>query len=336
MKSYELNQIGIENLSLVESETPKPKANEVLLKIHAVSLNYRDLMVVKGQYNPRLKFPVVPFSDGAGEVVEVGENVTKWKVGDSVCPIFIQGWIEGAPSAQKSKTALGGGGDWDGVLREFGTFNEEGLVKIPANLSFEEAATLPCAAVTAWNALTVSGKLKAGETVLTQGTGGVSIFALQFAKLFGAKVISTSSSDKKLAKVKELGANETINYKETPDWDKATLGLTNKIGVDHIVEVGGAGTMAKSVNSVKIGGHIAVIGVLSSGNDFNPVSLLMKQVRMQGIYVGSQQMFEDMNRAIELNNLKPVIDKVFEFNETQEALKYMESGAHFGKIVVKI
>ena len=335
MKAYEINEFGIDNLTLAERDEPTVSETQVKVKFHAVSLNYRDLMVVKGQYNPRMKFPVIPFSDGAGEVVEIGENVTKWKVGDRVCPIFTQGWIEGETSGAKSKTTLGGGGDWDGVLREYGTFSDEGLVKIPEHLSFEEAATLPCAAVTAWDALVVSGNLKAGETVLTQGTGGVSIFAIQFAKLFGAKVIATSSSNEKLAKVRELGADETINYKETPDWDKSALALTNKNGVDHIVEVGGAGTIAKSVNAVRIGGHIAVIGVLSSGNDFNPVSVLMKQVRLQGILVGSRKMFEDMNRAIELTKLKPVIDKVFEFGEVREALKYMESGKHFGKIVVK-
>lgn len=336
MKVYEIRQFGIENLTLADHETPQPKTNEVLVKFHAFSLNYRDLMLVEGRYNPRTKFPAIPFSDGAGEIAAVGEGVTKWKVGDRVCPIFMQGWSDGKLSAEKSRTTLGGGGDWDGVLREFGTFNEQGVVKIPEHLSFEEAATLPCAGVTAWNALAVSGNLKAGETVLTLGTGGVSIFALQFAKLFGAKVIATSSSDEKLARVKELGADEMINYKTRDDWDKAVLEITVKRGVDHVVEVGGTGTMAKSVNAVSAGGHIAVIGVLTTSGDFNPISILMKAVRMQGILVGSREMFEEMNRAIEVNKLKPVIDKVFEFGEVREALKYMESGAHFGKIVVRM
>lgn len=334
MKAFEIQQFGIENLALVEREEPAPRAGQVLVKIRAASLNYRDLMVVQGWYNPKMKLPAVPFSDGAGEVVAVGENVTKWKIGDRVCPIFTQGWIEGEANFQKNRTTLGGG-DLDGVLREFAVFDENGLVKIPEHLSFEEAATLPCAAVTAWNALVISGKLKAGETVLTQGTGGVSIFAAQFAKMHGARVIATSSSDEKLEKVKNLGASETINYKQTPDWDKAVLSLTNKFGVDHVVEVGGAGTLPKSLNAVKIGGHIAVIGVLSGAGEVNPISILMKSVKLQGIFVGSRQMFEDMNRAIEQNQLKPVIDKTFAFEETPEALEYMKSAAHFGKIVVK-
>ena len=336
MKTYEIQEFGIDKLAIVDRATPEPRPNEVLVKFHAFSLNYRDLMLVRGEYNPRTKFPAVPFSDGAGEIVAVGGDVTKWKVGDRVCPIFMQGWAEGEVSAEAARTTLGGGSDWDGVLREFGAFSEESVVKIPEHLSYEEAATLPCAAVTAWNALAVSGGIKAGDTVLTLGTGGVSIFAMQFAKLFGAKVIATSSSDEKLERAKTLGAGDTINYRTREDWDKAVTEITGKRGVDHVVEVGGAGTIVRSVNAVRAGGHVAVIGVLTSGNDFNPVSLLMKAVRMHGIFVGSRKMFEDMNKAVEVNNLKPVIDKVFEFGEVRAALKYMESGSHFGKIVVRI
>ena len=336
MKAYEIQQPGIDNLAIAEREMPKAKFGEVLIQFHAFSLNYRDLMMVEGKYNPRMKLPAIPFSDGAGEIVSVGEGVTKWKVGDRVCPIFMQGWGEGEPNAEKSKTALGGGGDWDGVLREFGSFSQDSIVRIPEHLSFEEAATLPCAAVTAWNALSVSGAIKAGDTVLTLGTGGVSVFAVQFAKIFGARVISTSGSDEKIAKLKSLGADETINYRDCEDWDKAVLELTGRGGVDHVVEVGGSGTMARSVNVAKIGGHVAVIGVLANGGDFNPVSLLMKAVRMQGIFVGSRAMFEDMNRAITISGLHPVIDKTFSFGEVREALHYMESGSHFGKIVIKI
>jgi NADPH:quinone reductase-like Zn-dependent oxidoreductase len=335
MKTYEIQQFGIDELALVERETPTPNANEVLVKFHAVSLNYRDLMMVKGWYNPRLKMPLVPFSDGAGEVVEVGESVTKFKVGDRVCPIFMQGWLDSEVSFQKARTALGG--DIDGCLREFGAFDENGLVSIPDNLSYEEAATLPCAAVTAYNALFCSGGLKPDDTVLLQGTGGVSIFALQFASHFGAKTIITSSSDEKLNKAQELGADELINYKTREDWDKAVLELTEKRGVDSVIEVGGAGTMQKSVNAVKMGGHIAVIGVLSgAGDGINPVNILQKSIKMHGIFVGSRQMFEDMNRLISQHNIKPVIDKVFEFNQAREALKTMESASHFGKIVVKV
>jgi NADPH:quinone reductase-like Zn-dependent oxidoreductase len=334
MKAYEVGQFGIENLAPVERDEPQAAAREVVVRFHAASLNYRDLMFVKGTYNPKAKLPAVPFSDGAGEVVATGNEVTRWKTGDRVCPIFTQGWIEGAPTLQKNRTALGAG-DRDGVLREYGAFDEEGLVKIPDSLSYEEAATLPCAAVTAWNALVRSGKLKAGETVLTLGTGGVSIFALQFAGMHGARVIATSSSDEKLERAKELGASLLINYRGTPEWDKEVLSLTNKTGVDHVIEVGGAGTLAKSLNSVRVGGHVALIGVLAGGGDFDPRSILMKSIRLQGIYVGSRQMFEELNHAIEANGLKPVIDKTFAFAEAREALRYMESGAHFGKIVIK-
>ncbi|HEX8185567.1 MAG TPA: NAD(P)-dependent alcohol dehydrogenase [Blastocatellia bacterium] len=335
MKVYEVQQFGeIENLALVERDEPEPARNEVVVKFHAASLNYRDLMFIKGTYNPKAKLPAVPFSDGAGEVVKIGDNVTGWKVGDRVCPIFTQGWIEGEPSIQKNRLTLGAGA-LDGVLREYAAFDEKGLVKIPEHLSFEEAATLPCAGVTAWNALVVSGKIRAGETVLALGTGGVSIFALQLAKLHGARVIITSSSDQKLERARELGADEMINYKNAPDWDREVLGLTNRIGVDHVIEVGGVGTLSKSLNAVRVGGHVPLIGVLSQGGDFNPISVLMKGVRLQGIFVGSRQMFEDMNRAIEANRMKPVIDKTFAFEEAREALKYMESGSHFGKIVVR-
>ncbi len=336
MKVYEINEFGIDNLTLAERDEPSPQANEVKVKFHAVSLNYRDLMMVKGFYNPKLKRPLVPFSDGAGEVVEIGEAVTKFKVGDRVTPIFMQGWISGAIDADKARTALGG--DLDGCLREYGTFNEDGLVCIPDHFSFEEAATLPCAAVTAYHALFESGRMKSDDSILLQGTGGVSIFALQMAAALGTRIIITSSSDEKLERAKDFGATDLINYKKREDWDNAVLELTEKRGVDHIVEVGGAGTIAKSLNAVKLGGHIAVIGVLS-GTDggLNPVSVLMKSVRMQGIFVGSRQMFEDMNRMFcQYIHIKPVIDRVFDFSEVKDALKYMEAGAHFGKIVVKI
>jgi NADPH:quinone reductase-like Zn-dependent oxidoreductase len=334
MRVYEVRQFGVDNLALVERDEPQAEAGQVVIKFHAASLNYRDLMFVKGTYNPKAKLPAVPFSDGAGEVVAVGKGVNRWRVGDRVCPIFTQSWLEGPPSTQKNRTTLGGGG-LDGVLRDYGAFDEEGIVKIPEHLSYEEAATLPCAAVTAWNALVASGNLKAGETVLALGTGGVSVFALQLAKMHGARVIITSSSDEKLERARGLGADETINYKKTPEWDKEVLSLTNKLGVDHVIEVGGAGTLSKSLNSVSVGGQVDLIGVLTTGGDFNPLSVLMKGVRLQGIFVGSRRMFEDMSRAIEANRLKPVIDKTFRFEEVHEALSYMEAGAHFGKIVVK-
>jgi NADPH:quinone reductase-like Zn-dependent oxidoreductase len=333
MRTFELRQFGLENLVMTERDIPQAGANEALVKFHATSLNYRDLMFVKGLYNPKAKLPAVPFSDGAAEVVATGENVTRWKVGDRVCPIFNQGWVEGERSG-KDRTI--GAGDQDGVLSEYGAFHEDGLVRIPDCLSFDQAATLPCAAVTAWNALAHFANLKAGDTVLTLGTGGVSIFALQFGKIHGARVMVTSSSDEKLARARALGADETINYKKTPDWDKEVLRLTGRRGVDHVVELGGASTLAKSVNSARIGGRIALIGVLASGGGVDPVRVLMKSVCLQGIFVGSGRMFEEMNRAITANKLEPVIDKTFSFEQAREALKYMESGSHFGKIVLRL
>ncbi len=335
MKVYQIKEFGIENLDLVERDEPTPKAGEILVRFRAASLNYRDLLMVKGAYNPKLKLPLVPFSDGAGEVAAVGENVSKWKAGDRVCPIFMQGWTDGEVTNENARTALGG--DLDGCLREFGVFDENGLVRIADHLSYEEAATLPCAAVTAYHALFVSGGLKQNDSVLLQGTGGVSIFALQFASVYCERTIITSSSDEKLQKAEQLGANDLINYKKHENWDKVVLELTENRGVDHIIEVGGAGTMQRSLKSVKMGGHIAVIGVLAGAGEFNPNLIFAKSVKMHGIFVGSRQMFEQMNQMLCLHNhLKPVIDKVFEFGEAKEALKYMESGAHFGKIVIKI
>lgn len=333
MRAIELHNFGVENLVRVERDAPQPGACEVVVKFHAASLNYRDLMFVRGVYNPKTRFPAAPLSDGAGEVVALGEGVTRWKVGDRVCPIFVQGWLEGRYNAEKSQTTLGAG-DLDGVLRDLGAFSEQSLVRIPDHLSYEEAATLPCAALTAWQSLVEYSKLRAGETVLTLGTGGVSIFAVQLAKLHGARVIATSSSDEKLARVRELGADETINYKTHPDWEREVLRLTDGVGVDYVVEVGGAGTLAKSCAATRIDGRITLIGVLAAGPGFNPISLLMKRVGLQGIFVGSRQMFEDMNAAISLNQLKPVIDRTFSFDEAPDALRYMETGSHFGKIVI--
>jgi NADPH:quinone reductase-like Zn-dependent oxidoreductase len=336
MKAYEVQTFGIDNLALVEREVPEPGPNEVLVRFHAASLNYRDVMVVEGQYNPRMKLPAIPFSDGAGEVAAVGTGVTRWKVGDRVTPIFVQRWIEGPVDLQKSRTALGAGAQWDGVLREYGAFDEQSLVRIPDHLSYEEAATLPCTGVTAWHALVESGGLKAGDTVLTLGTGGVSVFAIQIAKLFGARVIATTGSEEKVNKLGELGADEVINYRTREDWDAAVNELTGKVGVDHVVEVGGGGTLARSINAVRIGGHIALIGALERAGEFSYVPIFMKLIRMQGIFVGSRQMFEDLNRAITVNRMKPVIDRTFEFGEVRDALRYMQSGRHFGKIVVRV
>lgn len=334
MKAYELRQFGLDHLAPVDRPEPRPGAREVVVRFRAASLNYRDWMFANGVYNPKAKLPAIPLSDGAGDVVEVGPEVTRWAVGDRVCPIFTQGWIEGPPSAEKNKTTLGGG-DHDGVLRELGAFHEDGLVRIPPHLSYDEAATLPCAGVTVWHALVTFGKVKSGDTVLTLGTGGVSVFAIQFAKMHGARVIATSSHDEKLARVRLLGADETINYKATPDWEREVLRLTGGAGVDHVVEVGGAGTLGKSVASARVGGKVAVIGVLAAEGAFNPISLLMKSLAVQGIFVGSREMFEQMNRGIEANKVKPVIDRTFAFDEARQAIEYLASGAHFGKIVIR-
>ena len=335
MKVWEVHsKEGLDALTLVERPEPQPKAGQVLLKMRAASLNYRDLLTVKGAYGSKQKLPFVPFSDGVGEVVAVGDGVTRVKVGDRLAGIFMQTWLEGEFSADKSKSALGGA--IDGILAEYVILHEDGVVHVPEHLSDEEAASLPCAAVTAWNALTTDGKLKAGDTVLVQGTGGVSLFALQFAKLMGAQVIATSSSDLKLDKLKQLGASEVINYKTTPNWDEKVWELTNEVGVDRIIEVGGAGTFNKSLRAIRYGGYIALIGVLTGFSaDVSTTSILHKGITVQGIYVGSRVMFEAMNRAIALHNIKPIVDRVFPFEEARQALEYMESGAHFGKIALR-
>ena len=335
MRSYEVTEFGIDNLHIVERDVPMPGPNEVLVRFHAASLNYRDVMVVSGTYNPRMKLPAIPFSDGAGEIIEIGGEVSRWKIGERVSPTVVQDWQEGWVTADTAKTAIGAG-RFDGVLTEYGVFPARSLVKVPDHLNLEEASTLPCAAVTAWHALVVSGQVQAGETVLTLGTGGVSVFAVQFAKLFGARVISTSSSDEKLKRIRQLGADETINYRDLPDWDKAVLDLTDGVGVDHVIEVGGTGTLPRSVKAVRTGGHIALVGALNMNGEFNPIPIFMKAIRVQGIFIGSRQMFEDMNAKLTESGLKPVIDKTFGFEDAREALRYMESGSHFGKIVVRV
>ncbi len=336
MKAFRIEDLGgPEGLKPAELPEPTLGVGEVAVRVRATSLNFRDLMVVKGIYNPKIGLPAVPLSDGAGEVAAVGLGVSRFKVGDRVAAAFMPGWISGPAIEANAKSALGAGGI--GMLAETAVLPETGLVAIPEHLSFEEAATLPCAAVTAWHALVSEGKIKAGDTVLTLGTGGVSLFALQFAKMHGAKVIATSGSDEKLAKVRALGASETINYKTTPEWDKAVLKLTGGQGVDHVVEVGGAGTLSRSLRALRAGGSLSLIGVLTGGSaEVNILPVLMKNLRVQGIFVGSRAMFEEMNKAIALHKTKPVIDKVFSFDQAAEAYRYMESAAHFGKIVIRL
>jgi NADPH:quinone reductase-like Zn-dependent oxidoreductase len=331
MKSFEVQEFGIDKLGLADRETPRPGVGEVLVRLTAASLNYRDYMVIEGAYNPKLKRPMVPLSDGTGVVEEIGSGVTRFKKGDRVAACFMQKWIDGPVNREKASSALGGA--IDGVLREFAAFSEQGLVSVPDVLADNEAAALPCAAVTAWHALFEDTPRAPGDTVLIQGTGGVSIFALQFAKAAGLRAILISSSDEKLARAKKLGADEIINYKTNPKWEEKVRELTNGEGVDHVVEVGGSGTMPRSLRAVRMAGVISVIGALSGGDPtVSPVPILMNTLRVQGVYVGSRAMFERMNRAIELHSIKPVIDKIFNWTEVREALHYMQSQQHFGKI----
>jgi NADPH:quinone reductase-like Zn-dependent oxidoreductase len=335
MKLYEIRErFGLDALTLTERPQPQPGPHEVLVRLKAASLNYRDLMVVKGQYNPKMRLPRVPCSDAAGEVAEVGHGVTRVKAGQRVAGIFMQKWIAGEIDETKARSALGGA--IDGLLAEYAVLHEGGLVHVPEHLSYEEAATLPCAAVTAWHGLVTEGRVKPGDTVLCQGTGGVSLFALQFARLAGARVIITSSSDDKLKRARELGAAEGVNYKTTPEWGDKVRELTGGRGVDHVVEVGGAGTLGQSLKAVRMGGQISLIGVLSGVGQANPLPILMKNVRVQGIFVGSREMFEAMNRAIAEHRLKPVVGRVFAFAEAPAAFRHMESAAHFGKICIRI
>ncbi|MEN9518831.1 MAG: hypothetical protein RLZZ381_1419 [Cyanobacteriota bacterium] len=335
MKVYEIDRgNGLDALSLVERQEPKPGFSQVLIKVRATSLNYRDLIVAGGNY-PGQKPSLIPMSDGAGEIVAVGEGVTRFQIGDRVAGIFFQDWLSGKISKEIMKSDLGGG--IDGMLAEYVTLNQNGVVLLPDHLSYEEGATLPCAAVTAWHALVTKGNVRAGETVLLLGTGGVSTFALQFAKVHGARIIITSSSDEKLERAKEMGVDETINYKTTPNWEEEVYRLTDSVGVDLVVEVGGAGTLAKSIKSVRYGGKIGLIGVLSgAAGEINPQPILGKSITLQGIYVGSREMFEAMNRAIAHHQLKPTIDRIFDFTEAKEAYQYMKSGSHFGKIVIRV
>jgi NADPH:quinone reductase-like Zn-dependent oxidoreductase len=334
MRAYQLPQAtGIDALVEVDLPTPKPGPRQVLVKVAACSLNYRDLAIALGTYRMPTKPGLVPLSDGAGEVVEVGAGVTRVKVGDRIASCFFQRWIGGPPEADTHASALGGG--IDGMLREYAVLEEHGVVKLPSHLSLEEGATLPCAAVTAWHALAEHARVLAGQTVLVQGTGGVSIFALQLARLMGAQVIVTSSSEQKLARAKELGAAHGVNYKATPEWDQAVVEASGG-GVDHVVEVGGPGTLARSLRAIRIGGKITLIGVLSGAAEINPMLIFARRANLQGISVGSMQMFEAMNRAISASGLKPIVDKVFPFNDAPAAYRHLQSGQHFGKIVIRV
>lgn len=333
MRAFQILQFGLENLKQVELPIPTPGAGQVLVRVHAVSLNYRDLMIVRGHYDPRLHMPRIPLSDGAGEVVEVGTGVTRVRVGDRVVGLFLQNWLEGRPSGEKSRGALGG--DLDGMLAEYVALPEDGVIPFPEYLSYEQAATLPCAALTAWNALVEAARIQPGDNVLIQGTGGVSIFALQFAKLAGARVLGTSSSDEKLGQAKRLGLDEGLNYTQQHDWSTWVKEQTGGVGADAIIEVGGSGTLGESMKAIRVGGTIVQIGVLSGAEErLSLRPILMRQIHLQGIYVGSRAMMEAMFRTMILHRMQPAIDKVFFFEETQNAYRHLESRRHFGKIVI--
>lgn len=333
MKVWQLTaQSGPQALRLEDVVVPKLAPRHVLVRVRANSINYRDLMVADGRYG-RLPLPLVPLSDGAGEVVELGEGVNRWKVGDRVVATFFQGWRDGPFPRAALATALGGA--LPGMLAEYVTLSEDGLVEIPPHLSFEEGATLPCAGLTAWHALVSQGRLSADQTVLLLGTGGVSIFALLFAKMHGARAIVTSSSDQKLARARALGADHVINYRSTPEWEKQVFHITCKAGADHVVEVGGRDTFAKSIRSIATGGTVGLIGGVSGfTSDVPLIELVSKMAVVRGIYVGSRGMFEAMNRAISLHQTRPVIDQVFPFKEAPAAYRCQQSGTRFGKIVI--
>ena len=336
MKVYEIltGSTGLNGLQQGERPIPVPGPGQVQIRVRAASLNYRDQAVVTGRYfGGVVQRNTIPLSDGAGEVTAVGTGVTRVKKGDRVAGTFFQVWVDGRP-IPGSYAALGS--PLDGMLAEYVVLDQEGLVLLPDHLSYEEGACLPCAGVTAWNALAESGRIKPGDTVLVLGTGGVSIFGLQFAKLHGARVIVTSASDEKLERAKALGADGLINYTLHPDWHEEVMKLTGGQGVDNVIEVGGAGTLSRSIQSVGFHGQVSLIGVLTREGDTNPHGLMMKSARIQGIFVGNRAMFENMNKAIATNRMHPVVDKVFPFEDAPAAFVYELEKKHFGKIVISV
>jgi NADPH:quinone reductase-like Zn-dependent oxidoreductase len=338
MRAYEIvaGSVGLEGLRRCDRPAPQAAAGQILVRLRAASLNFRDLLIARGKYaGGAVKQAVVPLSDGAGEVIQIGGGVTRFRVGDRVAGTFFRDWVAGP--AQPGPRAALGAPPADGVLAEYAVFAEQDAVLVPAHLSFEAASTLPCAAVTAWHALMVIGQVQPGDSVLVLGTGGVSIFALQFARLAGARVLVTSSSDDKLERARSMGAALGVNYRSTPDWQQEVLRLTDARGVDHIVEVGGSGTLGRSMQTIGIGGRIYLIGVLTGvAADANPYTLMTKYASIHGVFVGSRAMFEKMNNAITVSALQPVIDRVYEFDEAAEAYRHLERGAHFGKVVIRI
>ncbi len=333
MKVVEIPNFGLENLKIAEAFVPTPKRGEVLVKIHAVSLNYRDYLTIEGKYNPNYKLPLIPCSDSAGEIVACGEDISRWKIGDRVMGVFAPDWISGTTNIQSIRNTLGGPNP--GTLQEYRIFSENGIVSLPSNLTYLEGSTLPCAALTAWSALTEFGKTQPGDIIVTQGSGGVSIFAIQLARLFGAKIIATSGSEEKIDRLKNLGASEVIYYKKNPKWGKEIKSLTG--GADHVIDVGGSETLEESIKSIKPFGQISLIGILGGSTaNVNLLPILMQNIKIQGILVGSKNAFESMCRAIEVNNLRPIIHQVYPLSEYKEAFKALKNGAQFGKICINL
>ncbi len=334
MYAYEIvSDKGVDALALNKRQSPEPGKGEILVGVRASSINYRDLSIIEDPTPRGITFPRIPNSDGAGEVICVGVGVTKFKAGDRVAGCFFQNWSDGQISAATMASAMGGA--IDGILAEKAVLNEAGAVHIPVHMSFEEAATLPCAGLTAWNCLIEQGGLTAGNTALFLGTGGVSITGLQIAKMMGARTIITSSSDKKLERAKDLGADELINYHQTPDWEAQVLEITDGVGVDVTIETGGGGTLGKTIKATRVGGTISLIGVLTGGT-INPTTVMQRSIRLQGVYVGSRNMFEKMNAAFTINQIHPVVDQVFDFEDARSAYHAMRAAGHFGKLVVKV
>lgn len=331
---WEMRQaFGLEHLKKSERADPVPGPGQVLLTMRAASLNYRDTLVVRGGYGPRYALPLIPVSDGVGEVTAVGEGVSRLKPGDRACPIFFPSWIGGPATPEKFALSLGG--DIDGMLAQKVCLPAEVVCRVPVHLSDEAAASLPCAGVTAWSAVIGQGKVGPMDTVLIQGTGGVALFALQFAKAAGARVIITSSDDGKLERAKTLGADETINYRTDPDWDRRVKALTGGDGCDHIVEL--AGTLERSIRAARIGATLSLIGVLAGARSEVTLPLVvMRNLRLQGVTVGSRDDFEDMARAIERHHIQPVIDHTFGFDAVQDAFAHFEAQRHFGKVCIRI
>lgn len=322
-------------LNIEEAAVPRPAEREVLVRVRAASLNRRDVYVLHGRYPMPPRPTLVPLSDGAGEVVSVGNGVTRFKAGDRVAAIFFQRWLHGRPDPETPASALGG--QLDGMLSEYVCLSEEGWVKVPEGYSCEEASTLPCAAVTAWNGLVTRGRMQPGDNVLILGTGGVSIFGVQFAAAAGARPIVTSSSEEKLARARTLGAIATINYITTPEWSAAVRVATDGVGVQHVLEVGGTGTLPQSLSSLAPGGHIALIGGLSGfGGDVPVMALLHANATASGIYVGSRANFEAMVTFIERHRIRPVIDRTYELDEASLAYGRIEAGEHLGKVVIRL